>query len=190
MDNVFEILIYLIIIISFLSSIFKKKKQQPQNRPPVRQPQRDDYYQAEHPEASVPQSQQKEEYDILRELEDFFKVGDESTEIKIPKPQEPQPENVPTVEEHVSTESWQEDTISENVRNEWERKQEEVKKKISGIDSELEKKAAIFETSLERRDRVLSNIAISVRSKFSKPETLKEYIIFSEILGKPKALRR
>lgn len=190
MDNVFEILIYLIIIISFLSSIFKKKKQQPQKRPPVQQPQRDDYYQAEQPEASVPQSQQKEEYDILRELEDFFKVGDESTEIKIPKPQETYSENVPTAEEHVSTETWKEESLAENIRNEWERKKEEVSKKQAKVDSVIEKQAAMFETSLERKEALFSSISLSVRSKFTKPETLKEYVIFSEILGKPKALRR
>ena len=72
MDNIFEILIYLIIIVSFLSSIFKKKKQQ-QQRPPARQPQHEETYQTE---VSVPQTEKKEEYDILRELEDFFKVGE------------------------------------------------------------------------------------------------------------------
>ncbi len=79
MDNLFEILIYVIIIISFLSSIFKKKKQQ-QQKPPMRQTQQEEYYQAEQTEVSVPQTQSKEEYDILRELEDFFKVGDVPTE--------------------------------------------------------------------------------------------------------------
>jgi hypothetical protein len=189
MDNLFEILIYLIIIISFLSSIFKKK-QQPQKKPPVQQPQREDYYQTEQTEVSIPQPQRKEEYDILRELEDFFKVGEESAGIKLPKPQETYAENAPTVEEHASTESWQEDTVSENVRNEWERKQEEVSKRISRINPELEKQAAMFESSLDRKENVFSGIALSVRSKLTHPETLKEYIIFSEILGKPKALRR
>lgn len=189
MDNFFEILIYLIIIISFLSSIFKKK-QQPQKKPPVQQPQREDYYQSEQTEVTIPQTQHKEEYDILRELEDFFKVGNEPTEMKLPKPQQPQSENVPTVDEHVSTETWQEITVSENVRNEWDRKKEDVSKKLAKVDSEIEKQAAIFETSLGKRELVFSNIALSVRSKFTHPETLQEYIILSEILRKPKALRR
>ncbi|MBK9097746.1 MAG: hypothetical protein IPM14_06365 [bacterium] len=190
MDNFFEILIYLIIIISFLSSIFKKKKQQPQKKPPVQQPQRDDYYQAEQPEVSIPQTQQKEEYDILKELEDFFKVGDEQTEVKVPRPQETYSENIPTADEHVSTETWKEDSISENIRSEWERKKEEVSRKLAKVDSVIEKQAEMFETSLERKELVFSNLAITVRSKFSHPDTLKEYILFSEILGKPKALRR
>lgn len=189
MDNLFEILIYLIIIISFLSSIFKKKKQQPQKKPPVQEPQREDYYQAEQPEASIPQSQQKEEYDILKELEDFFKVGDEPTERRVPVPQN-QPETVTTDEEHTRREIWQEKTKSEHVADDWERKKSEVKKIISSVDSSIEKKAAIFEESLERKESVYSSIALSVKSKMKNPSTLKEYIIFSEILGKPKALRR
>ncbi len=188
MDNLFEILIYVIIIISFLSSIFKKK-QQPQKKPPVQQPQQEDYYQAEQTEVSVPQTQSREEYDILRELEDFFKVGDESTERRVPVPQH-QPETVTTDEEHTRREIWQEKTKSEHVADDWERKKSEVKKIISSVDSSIEKKAAIFEESLERKESVYSSIALSVISKMKNPSTLKEYIVFSEILGKPKAFRR
>jgi hypothetical protein len=185
MDNVFEILIYLIIIISFLSSIFKKKKQQ-QQRPPARQPQTDEQYQTE---VTVPQTQSKEEYDILKELEDFFKVGDEPTGRTVPLPQH-QPETVATDEEHTRREIWQEKTKSEHVADDWERKKAEVTKRLSSIDSDIEKRAALFEDSLERKEQVYSDIARSVRTKFKNPATLKEYVIFSEILGKPKAFRR
>lgn len=188
MDNFFEILIYLIIIISFLSSFFKKK-QQPQKKPPVQQPQHEEYYQTEQVEVSAPQTERKEDYDILRELEDFFKVGDESASQKVPVPQQPA-EPVPTLEEHTKSESWQTPTVSEHVYDEWERKKSEVKKIIASVDSNIEKKAAMFEESLERHESVYSSIAFSVKLKMKKPSTLKEYIIFSEILGKPKALRR
>ncbi|NWG28010.1 MAG: hypothetical protein HXY48_05685 [Ignavibacteriaceae bacterium] len=188
MDNVFEILIYLIIIISFLSSIFKKK-QQPQKKPPVQQPHQEDYYHTEQVEVSAPQSERKEDYDILRELEDFFKVGDESAAQKVPVPQQPA-DSVPTLDEHTKSESWQTPTSSEHVTDEWERKKSEVKKIIASVDSSIEKKAAMFEESLEKHEPVYSSIALSVKSKMKNPSTLKEYIIFSEILGKPKALRR
>lgn len=188
MDNLFEILIYVIIIISFLSSIFKKK-QQPQKKPPVQQPQREDYYQVEKTEVSVPQSQRKEEYDILRELEDFFKVGDQTIDRKVPTPQQ-QTESLPSVEEHTKSEDWKSPTESEHYVDQWERKKEEVTKRVSRIDSNIEKQAAMFETSLERNEAASSNLVLSVRSKFTQPSTLKEYIIFSEIFGKPKALRR
>jgi energy-converting hydrogenase Eha subunit F len=187
MDNVFEILIYLIIIISFLTSIFKKKKQQ-QQKPPAQQSQSDQYSQAE---IAVPQARPKEEYDILRELEDFFKVGEEPTrqEIPVPVPQE-QPKKMTPMEEHSRTESWQTPTKSEHYVDEWERKRSEVKKIISNVDSSIEKKAAMFEASLDKKDATFSSIALAVKSKMKNPSTLKEYIIFSEILGKPKALRR
>jgi hypothetical protein len=184
MDNVFEILIYLIIIISFLSSFFKKKKQQ--QRSPTRQPKTDEHYQAE---VAVPQTQSKEEYNILKEFEDFFKVGDEPIVWEVPA-QQHQPEKVATDEEHTRGEIWQEKTNSEHSVDIWERKKEEVTKRLTSIDSDIEKRAALFEDSLERKEQVYSDIARSVRTKFKNPATLKEYIVFSEILGKPKALRR
>jgi len=186
MDNLFEILIYVIIIISFLSSIFKKKKQQQQQQPPVRQPQQEEYSQAN---VSTPPSQPKEEYDILKELEVFFKVGTETTKQEIPIPQE-QPKRMTQIEEHTRTDSWRTPTTSEHLADVWERKKEEVSKRVARVDSSVEKKAAMFEESLERKESVYSSIALSVKSKMKNPSTLKEYIIFSEILGKPKALRR
>jgi len=186
MDNIFEILIYVIIIVSFLSSIFKKRKQQKQ-KPPAQQSQSDQYSQAE---IAVPQAQPKEEYDVLRELEDFFKVGEEPTRQQIPVPIPPQQPKIPNMEEHVRTDSWHAKTESEHYVNEWERKQSEVKKIISSVDSSIEKKAALFEASLDKKDATFSSIALAVKSKMKTPSTLKEYIIFSEILGKPKALRR
>jgi hypothetical protein len=187
MDNFFEILIYAIIIISFLSSIFKKRKQQ-QQKPPEQQPQPEDYYQAE---VSIPQTKPKEEYDILRELEDFFKVGNEpgKQQIPVPIPQE-QSKRMTHIEEQTRTESWQTPTLSEHIADDWERKKEEVNKRIARVDSSIEKKAALFEESLGKKESVSSSIALSVKSKMKTPSTLKEYIIFSEILGKPKALRR
>ncbi|MCW9066213.1 MAG: hypothetical protein OQJ78_07930 [Ignavibacteriaceae bacterium] len=186
MDNIFEILIYVIIIISFLSSIFKKKKQQ-QQKPPIRQSQTDEYNQAE---VVSPQTQKKEDYDILRELEDFFKVGEEPTRQQIPVPIPPEKPKIPNMDEHVRTDSWHAKTESEHYVDEWERKKSEVKKIISSVDSSIEKKAALFEASLDKKDATISSIALAVKSKMKNPSTLKEYIIFSEILGKPKALRR
>ena len=185
MDNIFEILIYLIIIISFLSSIFKKKKQQ-QQKPPTQQTQHEEYSQVE---VSTPQTQSKGEYDILKELEVFFKVGTESTKQEIPIPQE-LPKRMTPIEEHSRTDSWQTPTSSEHLADDWERKKEEVSKRVARVDSSVEKKAAMFEESLERKESVYSSIALSVKSKIANPTTLKEYIIFSEILSKPKALRR
>jgi len=184
MDNFFEILIYLIIIISFLSSIFKKRQQQ-QKRPPAQQPKPDDNYQTE---VSTNESKPKD-YDILRELEDFFKSGDMSTEKKTQVPQQ-QTETTVSIEEKEEFDSWHEPTRSEHTVDNWERKKGEVQKILAGVDSAIEKKAAEFEDSLWKKGKEFNGVALSIRSKFKSPSTLKEYIIFSEILGKPKALRR
>lgn len=185
MDNIFEILIYVFIIISFLSSIFKKRKQQ-QQKPPAKQPQAKDYYQTK---VEVPQVEKRQEYDIMRELEDFFKVGDEPTGNNMPVPQT-QTESAPSMEEHVKSDSWHAPTESEHVLDRWERKKSEVKKIMAGVDSAIEQKAALFEQSLDKKNIAYSTLAFAVKSKMKNPSTLKEYIIFSEILGKPKALRR
>ena len=187
MDNIFEILIYVIIIISFLSSIFKKKKQQQQKRPPAQQQPTEEYYQTE---VATPQTEKKEDYDILRELEDFFKVGEEPTGQQIPVPVPAEQPKIPNMEEHVRTDSWHTKTESEHYVNEWERKKSEVKKIVSSVDSSIEKKAAMFEQSLGKKDTTYSSFALAVKTKMKNPSTLKEFIIFSEILGKPKAFRR
>jgi hypothetical protein len=186
MDNIFEILIYLIIIISFLSSIFKKRNQQ-QQKPPVQQPQSDEDYQTQ---VAVPQTKPKEEYDILRELEDFFKVGEEPNKKQIPVPTPLELPKIPEMDEHTRSESWQTRTESEHQLEDWEHKKTVVKKIISSVDASIEKKAAVFEESLGRKESVYSSFALSVKSKMKTPSSLKDYIIFSEILGKPKALRR
>ena len=185
MDNVFEILIYLFIIISFLSSFFKKRKQQ-QQKPTAQQPKAEETYETE---VVIPQAEKKEDYDILRELEDFFKVGDERTEIKKPVPVE-QPDKISSREEHSVTDSWHTPTKSEHNVDQWERKRGEVQKILAGVDSAIEKKAALFEESLGRKEPVYNTLALAVKSKMKSPSTLKEFVIFSEILGKPKALRR
>lgn len=184
MDNFFEILIYLIIIISFLSSIFKKKKQQQQR--PVPKPQKEEHAQAE---VTAAQTRPKEEYDILKEIEDFFKVGDVSTEQK-EHYSVAQPETVTSAGETTRAESWHEETKSEHIVDEWEHKKSEVKRIVESVDSGIEKKAALFEKSLDRKVSEYTALAELIGSKFKNPTTLKEYIIFSEILGKPKALRR
>lgn len=193
MDNVFEILIYIIIIVSFLSSIFKKREKPKQ--PPVRTTHPEKY---SEPETAVPQSQQKAEYDILKEIEDFFSVGEkipqESNEPtsykKVSTAENEQPKRMTQIEEHSQTESWHTPTSSEHFADEWEKKKEEVRKKISRVDSKIEKQAAVFEESLKKAEHQESIHYSPVKSRLKHPATLKEYVIISEIIGKPKALRR
>jgi hypothetical protein len=187
MDNFFEILIYLIIIISIVSS-FVKKKQKPQESS-EQKPQRENYTQAD---TSVTPAQPKEEYDILKEIEDFFKVetNEPVAETTVAVKVEPQ-KKMTEIEKQVKDESWHSPTKSEHeFTDDWEKKKEEIKKKIARVDSGIEKQAAKFEELLHMQETVPNQLALLVKSKLVNPSTLKEYIIFSEILGKPKALRR
>lgn len=183
MDNIFEILIYVIIIISFLSSIFKKRKQR-QQKLPAQQPHQDEYYQAE---VAVPQTEQRANNDILKELEDFFKVGDDLQKQETASiPEKP----VSLIEQSEYNKLHLPTTSEHSYANVWERKRAEVQKIISTVDSGIAKKAALFEESLIEKKIAYNSIALAVKSKMKTPATLKEYIIFSEILGKPKAFRR
>ena len=70
MDDYFQYLLFLFIIISLLSSFFKKKNK-PENKPERPLP---------DPPAKPQRSSQQEDYDIMKEIEKMF------------KPQSPQPE--------------------------------------------------------------------------------------------------
>lgn len=186
MDNFFEILIYLVIIISFLSGLLKKKDKQKQA--PVQKPQTTEY---SEPEVTVVQAPQREEYDILREIEDFFKVGDQES-----KPQQTQtvPEYQPKrdyeFEEHKQTEQWHQPTISEHQYTDiLKKKQQEVTDKTSKENSTIEQQAVKFQKHLTQKQTAASEISIKIKERLKHPATLKDYVIISEIMSKPKAFR-
>ena len=121
MDNFFEILIYLLIIISFLSGLFRKKDKK--KRPPLQKP---ESQQPTERELSVAQSPPKEEYDVLKEIEDFFKVGDEQTETKKTRTPIEQTAEQIDFEEHVQSDSWHQPTASEHKYTDvWRKKEKE-----------------------------------------------------------------
>jgi hypothetical protein len=186
MDNVFEILIYLIIIISFLSSIFKKR-QKPQQRPQQR-PQRDNY---EQQDVAVSETQSKEDYDVLKEIEDFFKVGSEQYQQgkRVPVERESL-ETDYRIEETPTTETLPTTSAAETFRNEIDKQREELKIKRAMVDSAVEEKAKQFEKLLATPVQPVKSVASTIKTKLSNPQNISEYIVFSEILGKPKALRR
>src|SRR3989304_2618315 len=130
MDDYFQYLIYLFIIISFLSSIFRKKDK-PQSKPGEPTP---------NPPVKPKRSTSQEDYDILKEIENMFKT------------QSPQAEAKP---EKISIEGRKHETDSKN----------------------LMKKRQVVDASK------------TLKQKFKRPSTLKEYVIISEILGKPKAFQ-
>jgi hypothetical protein len=94
------------------------------------------------------------------------------------------------IEEHTQDESWHTPTASEHFADDWEHKKTEVKKKVARVDTGIEKQAAKFEESLVKKKPATSEITSLIKARIKNPSTLKEYVIFSEIIGKPKALKR
>lgn len=193
MDNFFEILIYLFIIFTFLSSVFKKKKPEQQkpkaNIPQQRQEFEITYSPEQEMESSSVKSSSTDEYDILKELEQFFKVGESQAPPKPKPPSIPQPvrvEQKKTVED-----SWRSKTESEHKYEDiWEKKQRDVAARKKELDSLTSLMATQFEELLKEKKVYTSAFERNIKKKLKNPSSLKEYIVISELLGKPKALRR
>ena len=188
MDNIFEILIYLFIIISFISSFFKKKK-----KPEPRTTNKTDKISFE-PETQA-KSPQQEEYDLLKEIEKMFKTEtsypEKQQERSIDKVEglEPASEHLKTADWHQPTASEHKPTASEQKFESWEEKNRKAEEKRKGINKKIVQQAQMFEKRLTGKQRTESEIRKNIMKKFKDPKSLKEYIIFSEILGKPKSLQ-
>ena len=191
MDNYFEYLLFLFIIISLLSSLFKKKDK-PGSKPGSTTPKR--------PVKPQPSSTQ-ENYDILNEIENMFKT------------QSPQPEKRPrktaiekknykpsehtedpewheeNPEWHEEDPEWHEEEPSEHRLENWDERRKKAQKKLrQNLNQKILKEAEIFEKSLTKKTQVI-DVRKNLIKKIKQPSTLKEYIIISEILGKPKAFQ-
>jgi len=194
MDNLFEVLIYAIIIISFLSSFFKKKGQ-PKQTPSQRSQKPDSISYQQQSTKIEPEmiSQKNEDYDILHELGNLFK-----DEIKIPEQQTQSSSetssNIPdrnldrTIDRrtlrNIEDRNYVETKATERRTSIEQRKKDKVK-----VDPKIEARAKEFEKVLAgpRKQKAAQT---EFNRKLKNPVNIKEYILFSEILGKPKALRR
>lgn len=193
MDNIFEYLIYGFIIISFISSFFKKKKPLPKESSDLTPHQRTDI--TENKIIDIPPSQRPkaEEYDILKEVENFFNVRQpQQTETKAHTDKQmyegasnrenyiPVPENsfhTTTASEHSFTDPW-------------DIKRKELEKSRIKLSPKIEKKVSAYEESLIRKESAATGIIKDIKERLNSPSSLKEYVIISEIIGKPKALKR
>jgi hypothetical protein len=205
MDDFVQILIYLIIIISFLSSLFKKKGKEPSRPVPQRKP-----------ESHLPENYEtaaksgEEESDIFREISDLFKTefppAPETSKRKTTIEQ--RSDNIPTGSEH-TTEEYKR-TESEHVSYErekspaehsptysehdldlsWHRPTDWAKKKKPQLDASLEKRADSFKKLLEKKSIDTNIYSKRIRNTLKNPQSLKEYIIISEIIGRPKTLKK
>jgi hypothetical protein len=201
MDDLFQYLIWGIIIFSFLSSFFKKKeppKQAPM--PKAKQPDTVSYPKQQSDVERVAVSQKQDEYDILRELENLFKGNADTPQQNNPPPQqsrdyierEIKDEDLDLVvdkrmqqnieQRRASDSNARTDRRMSQGQNRWERKK-------SVVDPKIEESAKEFERVLAGPKQQRAKVT-EFNRKLKNPRTVREYILFSEILGKPKALRR
>ena len=193
MDNLFEYLIYGFIIISFISSFFKKKKRLPKEPSDQTLHQQMDIM--EDKSIDIPPSPERkaEEYDILKGIESFFDVGKpKQTETKVHTDKEmyegaKDRENyIPVPEKSFHTLTASEHTFTDT----WAIKRKELEKKKEKLSPEVEKRVSAYEEGLIRKDSAATGIIKDIKERLKSPSTLKEYVIISEIIGKPKALKR
>ena len=193
MDNIFEYLIYGFIIISFISSFFKKKKRLPKEPSDLTPHQRTDI--TENKIIDIPPSQgpKADEYDILKEIEGFFNVDQpKQPEAKIHTDEEmyegaKDRENyIPVPEKSFHTTTSSEHTFIDP----WDIKRKELEEKKKKISPKIEKQASAYEESLIKNKSAATGIIKDINERLKHPSTLKEYVIISEIIGKPKALKR
>lgn len=173
MDNLINILVAVIIIYSFLAPLFKQKKSGGSNT--STRPRNPD----------VPQAKQKPsykgmDYDILTEIEEMMNRGKVPPVETIPEDQEIIVERLPVGQRVKSAQ-----TIPEIKETPYEYKKFKISEdERLSLERDLEKQ-------FTSQRKVYYNPAFArVKNSFRNKEDFKNGFIISEILGKPKALRR
>ncbi len=193
MDDFFEVLIYLFIIVSFISAFFKKRKRQQQKQ------QVPDSRLNEHEQTELPlqkaESEVKEELkiDIFKDLEKFFQVGQSQKESPKKHNDKAMYEGAKERDDYVAVpeESFHKKTASEHTFvDPWDKKRSEINKKVANVDKSIEEQASKFEEHLQKKETAASEISKKIRTRLKDPSSLKDYIIILEIMGKPKSLSR
>ena len=183
MDDIFQILLYLVIIISFIAPIFRKKNQDKNSQQSSRQrfPLQDSNL--ENPKTEIAATESKQtDYDVLKELENFFKVGSEEKTITTDEL------NLNFEEQKAEPQS---STKPQGYQSIWDKKKAEVESVVKSLDKKIEDQAKQFQEEMAYQKNPLSNdFVLRLKKNIRKPATLKEYILMAEIIGKPKSLRR
>jgi dsDNA-binding SOS-regulon protein len=211
MDDFIKILIWVIIIISFFSSIFKKMKKGNQKESQSPHGNRDNLpnisIRTEPQPKKIESKEEIDSYDdMLSEIENLFKKNNESNRSmpgSIPAEEslkaktsdktkieshEAQKKKVP--QWHQSTASEHKGTLSEHTLiTDWEQEEKSLGKKAA-VDFNIESKAKKFEEMMNQKSEPIGIFKHTIKEKLNHPATLKDYILMSEIIGKPKAKRR
>ncbi len=197
-SNLFEYLIIIFFIVSALQSLFGKKKKQKQQQ---QRRQRQTSGQAGTPTPRKEQSPESAK-DVLEEMFGLkFPDQEEEKQTKIPSDTEtsvldPAENNETTWRpEEEFEDSLGIETIRYEDRSEekpsYQEEMEELERKAERAKhtlSELPDKIEVVEVSGASKESKL--LAAKIKRTIREPETLREYILVSELLNKPKALRR
>ncbi len=193
MEDFFEIIIYLFIIISFISAFFKKKKPQQQKRQ-VPGSRLNEHELSEFPvQKAEPEVKKELEIDIFKDLEKFFNVGKPHKETSKEHNDKEMYEGAKERKDYIAVpeESFHKKTSSEHTFvDPWDKKRSEINNKVAKVDKSIEVQASKFEEHLQKKESAASEISKKIRTRLKEPSSLKDYIIISEIMGKPKSLSR
>ncbi|HED08870.1 MAG TPA: hypothetical protein ENI57_12180 [Ignavibacteria bacterium] len=192
MDKFFEVLIYLFIIVSFINSFLKKKKKKEQKNQKAN-------------ETPVYQNQTKEtDFDVKKEEPSGKDILEEIQTLFNPPINKPKEDDQEAFGELWKTESYKEHYKKDDYHQPTKSEHEMVPGEHSVTLSErglleVEKPKDIVVTRLlnnsddQRIDyqTCMPNISLSqLKDEMRHRDSLKRFIVISEILGKPKALRR
>jgi len=194
MDNFIDILIYGLIIATFLSSIFRKKKVQPKDVTDNSQVQHDPVNRpVTRTQVTPPKPAGEAEFDLFKEFENFFNAAESKPKVQQTASFSPVQETQRKREDYIRVpeKSFHEKTASEHtVVDKWERKKTEIEKRKKAIDTKIEKEAREFEKFLNKEVSPVTNVISSLNQKLKNPFSLREYLVISEILGKPRVHRK
>ncbi len=188
MDNFFQIIFILFIIISIVSSFLEKKRKQAGSKPKGKpEPQNNLQRKLSRPKREIKEKQREFLAEVLG-LE-----YDDSVKNKVVSVEEKEPNDVQDFR------TWNPEEEFEEAEQHLE-KEEERSEQISKIDLDKDVRLAKeipefkdkpgFAYSSSTKSKGANLLAQSIRKKLRRKKTIREYILVSEILGKPKALRR
>lgn len=192
MDDIFTILIYLIIIVSFFSSFFKKKNAP---KPPAKNGRQPDIDQNWLPQPE-PAGNTDDGKNILYEIENIFKQDYEAEKTSTGFEPNTSGKKHVTIKSQTAIEMAKQEhrtTDSEHkMETDWERQRKVLQVQKKQLDNETTARAARFEQMLSKKEGNYSVqfAAKRIRRRLMHSDSLGELLIIGEILAKPKSLRR
>jgi hypothetical protein len=184
MDNIIEIIVFFFVIYSILGSIFgKKKTQQKKNQQQYKRP--------------VPQQRrtttrrapsQQSSQDILEELFGF----------KIPKPEENTGYSTTNQADNLEYSSWDpEKDFQKKVEQRQNYEYRSIEKEVPDVNYDkiatletAKRKVKISDPIVQKNKKEIFKKTIEIKQKLREPRTVRELFLISEILSKPRALRK